>query len=202
LQRRLGRHLRLQQAALREGQGRSHITLDEYPAHPAYRSIPVTIYLSEGLAHREVQRALAGLLAEVDFKIVDFLEPLKGSWFRFLAARTKDAITSSELTDRLHKVERGIELHLLHKRQAEIDSLQGDAVAKLLSALETTPSALIQIGSVLIVKVDGVPAVRNLTQQELIHLQRNPGLLMSPATIFEALQEAVPQIPALVDQES
>lgn len=98
-------------------------------------------------------------------------------------------MTSTEMAERMEKVERGIELHLLHKKQAEIDSLQGEAVAKLLTALESTPTALIQIGSVLLIKIDGVPAVRNLTQQELIYLEQNPALLRNPAGIFEALQE-------------
>ena len=109
---------------------------------------------------------------------------------------------SRELGERLQKVERGIELHLVHKQQAEIDSMQGDAVAKLLTALEHTPDALVQIGSVLLIKVDGVPAVRNLTQVELRYLERNPRPLRSPATILEALQAVDHPIGQLVDQDT
>jgi hypothetical protein len=97
-------------------------------------------------------------------------------------------VAGSELQDRLRKLERGIELHALHKAQAEVDEKQGSTVAQLLTALEHTPTALIQIGSLLIVKVDGVPAVRNLTQLELRHLEQNPQLLGDPGAVLEALQ--------------
>lgn len=160
------------------------------PSVRLHRSIPATIYLSDGGVHAEVQEALKELLEAFDFSMVDALPALQGSWYRTFVARLTMVMNSVELTERMEKVERGIELHLLHKKQAEIDSLQGEAVAKLLTALESTPSALIQIGSVLLVKVDGVPAVRNLTQQELRYLERNPNLLRDPAGIFEALQSA------------
>lgn len=170
----------------------------EPPAPPRYgppsrrieRSIPVTIYLSDRETHGEVEQALTDLLQAFEFRIADALPPLEGSWYRALVARLNHAATAPELTDRLQKIERGIELHLVHKKQAEIDSLQGDAVAKLLTALESTPTALVQIGSVLLVKVDGVPAVRNLTQQEMHYLERNPSLLRNPAAILDALQKA------------
>lgn len=54
-----------------------------------------------------------------------------------------------------------------------------------------TPNAVIQIGSVLLVKVDGIPRVRNLTQAELAYLQRNPELFRDPAAVLHILQEAV-----------
>lgn len=161
------------------------------PERPIARSIPVTIYLSDRAPHNEVQQAVTKLLSAFEFEVVDVLEPIEGSWYQALVARLRQALTSDELADRLQKVERGVELHLLHKKQAEIDSLQAEAVARLLTALEGTPSALIQIGSVLLVKVEGVPAVRNLTQQELRYLERNPSLLRNPAEVFDALDAAI-----------
>lgn len=165
------------------------------------RPFAVTVYLAEAEGHQEVQETLGDLLKAFDFEIVDLLPPLRGSWYRDFVAVSRRALTAHELGERLQKVERGIELQLLHKQQAEIDSMQGDAVAKLLTALEHTPDALVQIGSVLLVKVDGVPAVRNLTQVELRYLEHNPTLLKSPATILEALQ-AVEHSAELVDQDS
>jgi hypothetical protein len=61
----------------------------------------------------------------------------------------------------------------------------------LLTALADTPNAAIQIGSVLLVKIDGVPRVRNLTQAELAYLQRNPDLFRDPAAVLPILQGAV-----------
>jgi hypothetical protein len=182
--------LQLRQDALLGGTPHALEPVDSPSSHLMQRSIPVTIYLSERDAKDTVKQAVLGLLTVFDFKVIDALPPLEGSWYQAFVARMRRASTSRELADRMQKVERGIELHVLQKKQAEIDSLQGEAVAKLLAALESTPTALIQIGSVLLVKVDGVPAVRNLTQRELIYLERNPGLLRNPAAILEALQKA------------
>lgn len=63
-------------------------------------------------------------------------------------------------------------------------------MARLLDALKDSPNALIQIGSVLLIKVDGVPLVRNLTQVELAFMERNPRLHADPAQCLKALQQA------------
>ncbi|SFW88078.1 hypothetical protein [Amycolatopsis australiensis] len=91
---------------------------------------------------------------------------------------------------RLEKIERGIELQLLTKNQAQVDRAQGDAVAKLLVALQASPTALVHLGSVLIVKIDGVPLVRNLTQPEIAMLDRDPSLPDNPRSVFRALSDA------------
>lgn len=178
------------------------LTTTTYPALPIRRPLAVTVYLAQDQGHQVVEDALADLLTAFDLEVVENLPPLRGSWYRDVVASSRRALTSRELGERLRKVERGIELQLLHKQQAEIDSMQGDAVAKLLTALEHTPDALVQIGSVLLVKVDGVPAVRNLTQLELRHLEHNPRLLTSPATILDALQAVEQRAADLVDQDS
>jgi hypothetical protein len=182
--------LQLRQEALVGGEVHPLEPLDAPSSPPIHHAVPVTVYLSDGDAHRDVQNAMSDLLSQFGLEVVTALPSLEGSWYRAFVTRLRNAETSDELADRLQRVERGIELHLLHKKQAEIDSLQGEAVAKLLTALESTPSALIQIGSVLLVKVDGIPVVRNLTQQELTYLERNPSLLRNPAAILDALQAA------------
>jgi hypothetical protein len=79
-------------------------------------------------------------------------------------------------------------MQALLRGQAQIDAAQGAAVAQLITSLENTPDAIIQIGSVLLVKADGVLAVRNLTQIELAHLERHPDLFRSPAAILDELK--------------
>jgi hypothetical protein len=188
-------HLRDRRRVLREND--SALPTAPYPALAIQRPFAVTVYLADDEGHEEVQEALGDLLTAFDFDVVDSFPSLRGSWYRDFIAVSRRALTSHDLGERLQKVERGIELQLLHKQQAEIDSMQGDAVAKLLTALEHTSDALVQIGSVLLVKVDGVPAVRNLTQVELRYLEHNPRLLKSPAAILEALQAV-----DLVDHDS
>jgi hypothetical protein len=203
LRHRLAAHLRNRRHVLADNAPpATALTTTPYPALAIQRPFAVTVYLAEDDDHHAVQEALGDLLAAFDFDVVDSLPPLRGSWYRDFIASSRRALTSRELGERLRKVERGIELQLLHKHQAEIDSMQGDAVAKLLTALEHTPDALVQIGSVLLVKVDGVPAVRNLTHVELRHLEDNPRLLTSPATILDALQAVDQPRAELVDQDS
>jgi hypothetical protein len=61
-----------------------------------------------------------------------------------------------------------------------------------LAALDGTSNAFIQIGSVLLIKVDEVPLVRTLTDLEMmIHLQHNPGLCQDPASALKELQRLV-----------
>jgi BMFP domain-containing protein YqiC len=158
------------------------------PFHLMHRDVPVAIYLSQDGVHHMVQALVEDLLDTLDLDVTRRGPEITGSWFRAMTARTRSKVAGSELQDRLRKLERGIELHALYKAQAEVDEKQGSTVAQLLTALEHTPTALIQIGSLLIVKVDGVPAVRNLTQLELRHLEQNPQLLGDPGAVLEALQ--------------
>jgi hypothetical protein len=56
-------------------------------------------------------------------------------------------------------------------------------------ALENTHNALIQIGSVLLIKVDGIPVVRDLSQRELAYMEQNPALFRDPAATLQELQK-------------
>lgn len=151
------------------------------------RSTPVSVYVDGD--HAEVEEALAGVLEAFGLEITDSFPPIRGSWYRAFVTRTKKAATAPEFTSRIAKLERALELQAIHRAQAEVDAAQGDAVAKLITALGKSPNAIIQIGSVLLIKVDGVPVVRNLTQIELGHLERNPALFRDPAAALHELQQ-------------
>lgn len=159
------------------------------PSHERHRDVPAAIYLSDGDTHRELQHLVEEMLDTLDLDVTYRGPEVTGSWFRALTARSRSKVSGSELQDRLRKLERGIELRTLHRVQAEVDEKQGSTVAQLLTALEHTPTALIQIGSLLIVKADGVQAVRNLTQLELRHLEQNPELLTTPHAVLATLQQ-------------
>jgi hypothetical protein len=134
------------------------------------RTVPASVYIDVDSYHFEVERAFLGLLSAFDFEIAETFPPLRGSWFRAFTARAKRATTTSEFTAQLAKLERAL------------DSAQGDAVAKLMTALDSAPNAVLQIGSVLLIKVDGVPVVRTLTRAEL-----SPALLRDPAAALREL---------------
>lgn len=101
-------------------------------------------------------------------------------------------MTSDELTERLKKIEHGIEVNTIQKTQSEIDKNQAEAFAAILNSSTAIPRIATLIGSLLIVKttdVNGEATVysRTLTTNEMIYLQKNPHLLTQPATILEEL---------------
>jgi hypothetical protein len=132
------------------------------------RTVPASVYIDVDIDQFEVERAFLGLLSAFDLEIAETFPPIRGSWFRAFTARAKKAVTEPEFTARL-KVERA----------------RGDAVAKLITALDGTPNALIQIGPVLLIKVDGVPVARDLTQAGFTHLEHNPTLLRDPGAALQ-----------------
>lgn len=151
--------------------------------------ITVSVYLDTEDGHEAVEEAVAVTLESIGFEIKRAYEPVVASWFRKFVASAKEMIDTPEVEKRLMKMERAIEIRLLLADQAKIDSAQSDAVSKLLTALADTQNALIQIGSVLLIKIDGVPVVRNLSQYELAYLESHPALLRNPANALQQLQE-------------
>lgn len=151
--------------------------------------LPVTVFTD---THRagdvtQVSRALRSFLASLGFDFFFEGPDEWGSWFRRSYARSKEALTSQGVKDTLTRAERALEIQTLHIPQAQIDAMQADAAARLIAALDPTPNALVQIGSVLLLKVDGTPIVRNLTQIELSYLEHNKHLYKSPKDALEEL---------------
>jgi hypothetical protein len=93
-------------------------------------------------------------------------------------------------------VRRAAEIQLLDRFQAGIDAATGDAVAKLITALSDTKGAVLQMGSVLLVKVDETLIVRQLTSREMLCWQQNPGLFRDPAKALAELQRAMEAHPS------
>jgi hypothetical protein len=93
-------------------------------------------------------------------------------------------------SDAAAKARRTVEMQILDRFQAGIDGVTGDAVAKLITALDNTKGAVLQVGSVLLVKVEDTIVVRQLTQLEMAHWQQNPGLFRDPAQALMELQRA------------
>lgn len=79
------------------------------------------------------------MLGTLDLDVTYRGPEITGSWFRAMTARTRSKVSTNNLRERLQKVERGLELHGLHKAQAEVDEKQGGTVAQLLTALQDTP---------------------------------------------------------------
>jgi anti-sigma B factor antagonist len=152
--------------------------------------VPGRIYLSEEQDHQAVQEAVEALADAFGLEVVFAFPPVAGSWFREFLLRLRNSGSLPTKEEQFIKLARGLDLHLLHKPQAEIDAAEATAVAALVQSLQNTPRAIIQTGSVLMVKVDEVLVVRNLTQLELAHWERNPALFTDPASALKELQRA------------
>jgi anti-anti-sigma factor len=152
------------------------------------------IYLASEDNHEAAEAALADVIRAFGLQVDMAFRPVRASWFReFLLKARKHGKTALPVENQLDKLVRTIELQALHRPQAEIDAAQGDAVAKLIIALDQTPRAVVQVGSVLLVKVDSNIVVRNLTQLELAHWERNPALFRDPDAALNELQRASTQ---------
>jgi hypothetical protein len=157
-----------------------------YQERPRGDVVTVSIHLESDANASAVEQAVLNVLYAFGLVLEDAGAPVAGSWFRAMTARFRQKVDSADV---LLRLERALELQALHRPQAEIDSAQADAVAKLITALGHDQNAFVQIGSVFLIKVDSVVVVRNLSQRELAHLQRNSRILASPQRILQALEE-------------
>jgi hypothetical protein len=148
--------------------------------------IPIQIFLADAAPGPAVEEAVREVLLLAGVEDVLDEELVIRSWYRSLTGLMKRAADS----DAAAEARRAIELQVLDRFQAGIDGVTGDAVAKLITALNQTSGAVIQVGSVLLVKVDETIVVRQLTSREMIHWQHNPGLFKDPATALAELQRA------------
>ncbi|MFI0482305.1 STAS domain-containing protein [Actinomadura sp. 9N215] len=150
------------------------------------------IYLSSPEQHVAAETALVGIIGDLGLQVGHAFAPVRASWFReFLLRFRKAASGAAPMDDVVARLVRATEMQALHRPQAEIDASQGEAVARLVVALGQTPRAVVQVGSILIVKVDEVLVVRNLTQLELAYWERNPSLFRDPEAALNQLQKAV-----------
>ncbi|MFC7386779.1 DUF6879 family protein [Sphaerisporangium rhizosphaerae] len=161
------------------------------------RAVPVYIYLTEEAGHERVQEAVEQVMAAAGLEVTERLEPHRGSWLRGMVGRTRERLTTDEMLERFARLEQAAQLQVLGRPQAEVDAAQGAAVAQLITALDKTKDAIVQIGSILLIKVDWVVSVRNLTPQELRLLDGRPELFRDPAGVLAALRGVPDGKPAI-----
>jgi hypothetical protein len=154
------------------------------------RDVPVSIYVDDESAGPGLELAVGALLTELGMQVTQADLPIQRSWFRRLRARSKLMTNSPEYVELMTKATRALELHALDRPQAEVDAGQGDAAAKIITALGASKirNAVVQVGSILAVKVGDEITVRTLSQLELACLARRPDLLRSPAEALVALR--------------
>lgn len=163
---------------------------------PFYRIIPVRVYLSEADEKQigKISEVINNLTKAFGFEISDDFPPETGSWFKRWFAKTKKAVTQPEVKERLRKIERALELKGVHQIQSEIDKNEAEAAASLIKAMDNVPNGAVQVGSLLLFKIEDPQGktclqARTLNPSEMIYLEKNQNLLSSPHEILEKLSE-------------
>lgn len=136
-----------------------------------HTAIPVTIYLSDASIHEKVETAVELLLTSAGLEIDSSDEPQTGSWFRSIKAKMTDVADSREAA----------------AVEAQITSTMMENLSGVLMALKPTKDAVVRVGSLLIIKVDGAVTVTQLTAMQQFYLDRNPALAKAPNFILQAL---------------
>lgn len=167
---------------------------------PLQRLIRIRAYSSSDNArvNAQISDAVMRFCDSLGLAVADNPPAVRGSWWKGWMGKTKAALTRPEVTSRLEKGERALELTYLQRQQAAVDKDQAEGAAALLKALDGTPRAVCQIGSILVLKLpggDGKPSVvtRTLTQKEMILLEQNQHLMKSPEELLRALSDACAQ---------
>ena len=158
------------------------------------RFFPVRVYLSEGepLDVSAVTEALWELGEELGFEESVTYPAERGSWFGRFFGKTTSDVAKAEAAEIFNKGKRALELASVDKLQAEANSKNSDAVAKLIAACENQSHVALQIGTLVYIKYskpDGqvVSLVKTLTQKQLIALEKDSSLLSNPENLLLAL---------------
>ena len=145
--------------------------------------VPVTIYLSEDDGHEQVQTAVEDLLRTAGWQIVHHDDPVAGSWFRRMWAQF-GLVAGSMATIAGHRVES----EQVRWPDADMTATMLRHVGPVITALQPTRNAVIWAGAVLIMKVNGVVSVRELTIDQRAWLTRQPALVTAPEDLAAALR--------------
>jgi hypothetical protein len=143
-------------------------------------TVPISIYLETAEHTAAIEAAVREVADQLGLDIIADEEPVLGSWFKRMIARGRAEFTEERVRTAVESAIRAVELEQVEKRQAQVNATNIGAVAGLIDKLASTPSAVIQVGSLILIKTSETLVVRELTQAEQTMLRDNPSLLTSP----------------------
>ncbi|MGH3814377.1 MAG: hypothetical protein ACRDUV_18315 [Pseudonocardiaceae bacterium] len=151
-------------------------------------TLPITIYLSDESAHEQVEAAVEDLLATAGGHIEHRDDPVLGSWFRRMRARTGQIVHSPLAREAAILAAHAAESRLVHAQDATVTATMLQNLGPVLAALQPTKEAVIRAGALLIVKMDSTLVVHQLTSAQQLQLDHQPQLAQSPHDILSALE--------------
>lgn len=150
--------------------------------------IPVSIYVTESGIHEQVETAVEQWLTSVDASIHTRDEPLIGSWFRRMEAGIKKVVSTPAGREALLTATHIADSRLVQAQDAYVTATLLQNVGPVLQALQPTKDAVVRAGALLIVKIDWIVQVHQLTAAQQAILDHQPHLAASPKEIIAALQ--------------
>jgi len=153
-------------------------------------TMPVTIYLSDETIHGQVEAAVDELLGTAGLRIEDRDDPVIGSWFRRMRAAFKEAMHSPAVREGALVAAHAADTRLVLAQDAAITATMLQNLGPVIASLQPTKDAVIRVGALLIVKVDWVVNVFQLTAAQQAVLDHRPQLDRSPHDIVAALNLA------------
>jgi hypothetical protein len=151
-------------------------------------TLAVTIYLSDEDIHDQVEAAVDNWLADASLVVEERDEPIIGSWFRRVRAGVKRAVHTPAAQDALQTAAHAVDTRMVLAQDAAVTATLLQGVAPVVAALQPTKDAIVRAGAVLIVKIDWVVQVYQLTAAQQLVLDHQPQLLSSPTEIIAALR--------------
>ena len=155
------------------------------------RILPFRVYFEAEPEEESLLNAVVTICDSVGFELVKAFAPIYGSFLQQLFIRSKEALDNDEVQKRLEKLERAAELKLIDEKQANVDKTKAEAVRNLLEAAKTTPNAVFQIGSVLIMKLTDESTEKvvsfTLNFEQVKILNENPSLLLTPQLLLKQI---------------
>ena len=150
-------------------------------------TMPVTVYLADEQIHAQVEEAVEALLATVGLQIEERDDPVVGSWFRRMAAAAKNGMRSPAGREAALVAAHAVDSRLVLAHDAEVTAKLLQNLAPVLGALQPTKDAVIRAGALLIVKVDWVVNIFQLTAAQQARLNHSPQLASTPREIVAVL---------------
>jgi anti-anti-sigma factor len=144
---------------------------DPGPAAAEAPALPVTIYLSAADGHESVEFSVEHLLVAAGWRIGRRDQPVTGSWFR-----------------RLHAVAGPRAAYRGPLPDPELASRLTGGLAPVVQSLQAYDEALLRVGPVLIVRVDGTVTVLELSAVQQASLDQHSWLASSPSDALRAVR--------------
>lgn len=161
--------------------------------------LPVSIYLGDGRDHERIEAAVEKALAQAGMSVIGREDPQRGSWFRNMRARLREAAATPAGREAMAVALHGLEQRVALEKDAVIAEKLMNGVQGVITALQPEQNAVVRMGPVLIVKADGLLTVLQLTPAQQLALNHRPWLHKEPHEVLNALSDKAQPGPETTD---